>query len=118
MHSRYSLDSVQPVELVSTAVKVFREVTVHREVLLLDLEGRRFARTVVHAVCMVNRVAHVQTVRRVLTVPACCVELGGLLETGVLSMRVDALPLEGLFYDLALDQSLSLAEVLQRTHYF
>lgn len=75
---------VEAVELEGTPVEGSAEVTVHREVFLLDLEVGRLAGPVVHVVCVVDRVAHVDPVAGVLGVASLHMELRGLLVFGIL----------------------------------
>lgn len=79
MYVTNSFDSVEAIELESTSIKGRSEVIVAWEVLILNLEFRRSARTVVHVGGVIHGISYTQSVLGVLRVAFGCMELGFLL---------------------------------------
>ena len=118
MHLADGFDGVEPVELEWPSVEAFAEIVVAGEVLLLDLKICWFAAPIVHVVGVVNGVAHVQAMLRVIGVAFADMELSGFLELIVLGVGIDSFPLEVLPDDFALDESFCPSEILEGAHYF
>jgi hypothetical protein len=90
------------------------EVAVAGEVFFLQFVLVGSSASVIHVVCAIDSVAHLQSVLRVLPVACTRMELSCFLETSVLRVAIDTLSLERLADDLTLYQSLSSAEVPNR----
>ena len=111
VHSWHSFDSIESIELEIPTIEIFSEITIAREVFLLDLEISWSTAAVIHVIGPVNSRPDIETGLRVNWVSLGDMELRLFLIAWVLRMCIHSLLFESLSYDLALDEPLRSFEV-------
>ena len=118
MDSTDSFNGVQSVEFEGSSVECPGEVAVAGVVLLLDLEVGRLAGTVVHGICVVDRIADVESVSGVVGVACFCVELVCFLVPCVFGIGVDSFLIKSFLDNFASDQPFGSFEILHGANNF
>lgn len=118
MNSTDCFNCVQSIEFEGSSVECPGEVAVAGMILLLDLKVSRLARTVVHGIGVIDRIADVESVGGVVGIACFCVELVCFLVPCVFRIGVDSFFIKSFLDNFASDQSFSSFEILHCANNF